>query len=404
MLKPWLGHLSFWLTFIGFHVTFFPQHLLGLAGMPRRVYTYSEGLGWDGYNLVSTIGAFTIAAGVLVFVINAIWSLTRRPDAPDNPWHGDTLEWATSSPPESYDFERIPVVHSREPLWDEAHEDDLDTTQRPLGHGREVIATSVLDARPEAVLAMAEESYLPLVTAIGLALAFAGALKDSVWWVAPGVVITAVALAMWLWKRPADATDPVRILGQLIPPANARGARAPGNWGMAVFILTESMLFGSLFAAYFLIRGSSPQWPPAGIDAPALITPAILTLILAVTSGIVVWIGEERGSPARLRVGLIVTIVLGVVFLGLQLFEYSREEFSIHTNAYGSLFYAITGLHFTHLLVGVLMMSFVLARSWFVSAEDARRVDLPKAGAYWHFIGVVWLFILSVVYIAARWL
>src|SRR5690606_18223408 len=105
------------LSFIGFNITFFPMHLSGMLGMPRRVYTYPEGLGLDGYNLTSTIGAFILAVGIALSLVNLLWSLRRGPQAGPNPWQGDTLEWSVSSPPPQAQFGRLPVVTDRHPMW-----------------------------------------------------------------------------------------------------------------------------------------------------------------------------------------------------------------------------------------------------------------------------------------------
>jgi cytochrome c oxidase subunit I len=116
MLNERLGHVSFWTMFIGFNAAFFPMHILGFLGMPRRIYTYSSGLGWDALNLVVTLGSFAFGFGVLLTIINMAVSHFRGARAPDNPWEADTLEWATTSPPQAYNFARIPVVHSARPL------------------------------------------------------------------------------------------------------------------------------------------------------------------------------------------------------------------------------------------------------------------------------------------------
>lgn len=118
MLDKKLGWWNFWLMFIGFNVAFFPQHIAGMMGMPRRIYTYAAGQGWEWLNLVSTIGAFILAFGVLIFIINFFVSLARNEKAGNDPWEGATLEWATTSPPPAYNFAQIPTVKGHNPLWE----------------------------------------------------------------------------------------------------------------------------------------------------------------------------------------------------------------------------------------------------------------------------------------------
>jgi len=126
MLSKRLGLWHFWLFLIGFHLTFDTMHIPGLLGMPRRIYTYGPGRGWEIYNLIETIGVFFQIAGTLCLVINLLWSLSKGAEAGPDPWDAWTLEWATSSPPPEYNFETLPAVRSRRPLWDLKHPEDPD--------------------------------------------------------------------------------------------------------------------------------------------------------------------------------------------------------------------------------------------------------------------------------------
>ena len=126
MLDEKLGRWHFWLFVIGFNLTFIPQHFLGFLGMPRRIYTYQPGRGWEFWNLISSIGVPLQMLAVGFFVWNIVKSLRSGEPAGDDPWDGWTLEWATSSPPPEYNFEKLPVVRSSRPLWDLKHPQDPD--------------------------------------------------------------------------------------------------------------------------------------------------------------------------------------------------------------------------------------------------------------------------------------
>src|SRR5581483_9483667 len=163
LLDERLGQINFWLVFIGFNLTFFPMHVSGLLGMPRRVYTYPDGLGWDGLNLVSTIGSYVLAMGILAFVVNFFWSRSMGEPAGDNPWLAGTLELAISSPPPPYNFHVIPTVASAYPLWDTHAEYRHELLPDPEKMHRETVGTTVLEADPQAILNFPEDSPWPFI-------------------------------------------------------------------------------------------------------------------------------------------------------------------------------------------------------------------------------------------------
>jgi cytochrome c oxidase subunit 1 len=198
MLNEPLGKVNFWLVFLGFNLTFFPMHNLGLHGMPRRVYTYRPETGWGDLNLLATAGAFIIAAGGLVFIANVLWSVRRGRLAGDNPWQSDTLEWSTSSPPPQFNWTYLPTVNSRYPLWSRTPEDPVVVGLRT--HRMEVLSTNPLDASPDHRYLLPGHSIWPFLLACAVAVGFVGSVFHPVW-VIPGTILSMAAFVGWFWPR-----------------------------------------------------------------------------------------------------------------------------------------------------------------------------------------------------------
>jgi cytochrome c oxidase subunit 1 len=201
MLDETLGKWHFWLMFIGFNVTFFPMHFAGLLGMPRRIYTYPEGLGFDLYNLMATVGAFILMLAFLVFIVNLIKTWRGPANAPADPWGGATLEWAIPSPPQEWNFTAEPTVTGKDDLW---------TQKRAAG----------VRFMPEPVLSdgkgihLPGPSWWPLIVAVGILVFFIGFIIPKFGWGFPfhpvgilGFLITTVGIFKWAYEPPdANAT------------------------------------------------------------------------------------------------------------------------------------------------------------------------------------------------------
>lgn len=191
-----LGRWHFWSFVIGVNVTFFPMHVLGLDGMPRRVYTYAADTGWGPLNLVASVGAAVVAVSVLLFVLNVVVSWTRGEAAGDNPWDAAGLEWATASPPASYAFLHTPRVTGRHPLWE-------NTSSLPVVTGlstreRQVLVTTTFDAVPDYRHSMPKGSIWPLYVALCMGVLFIGSIF-SPYFVLLGTALSFVGLAGWGW-------------------------------------------------------------------------------------------------------------------------------------------------------------------------------------------------------------
>jgi cytochrome c oxidase subunit 1/cytochrome c oxidase subunit I+III len=220
MLDERLGKLSFWVMFVGFNLTFFPMHILGVLGMPRRVWTYSNGLGWDTLNRIVSLGSVLFGIGTGITLLNWAISLRRGRRAPDDPWDADSLEWAVASPPPEYNFAQIPVVSSRHPLWDggappaiaqldeEPARDDPAVRSLALegASDKTTTITSGWDTRPSEILEIPEQTVVPLVLAGGLAVFFVGLLIEATIVGVVGVAIAVAGLLRWVWRTDMDRT------------------------------------------------------------------------------------------------------------------------------------------------------------------------------------------------------
>ncbi|CAG4894831.1 cytochrome c oxidase subunit I [Paraburkholderia saeva] len=240
MMSERLGKLGFWVMFSGFNLAFFPMHIAGLMGMPRRIYTYPADAGWNTVNLITSAGSFVFALGVLIFLVDLLVSLRRGRPAGDNPWDAPTLEWAVSSPPPPYNFAVVPLVRSRHPLWEGRLADPTGSVrgdapggdvgdhdvQMPcpcsqidegylLNEGREALGTTPLDAQPDVILKMPSDSFAPFWLGLACTLLFAGLALRA--WPLTGLMALAcaVAIAVWLW--------PERALVQRDDPASRAG-------------------------------------------------------------------------------------------------------------------------------------------------------------------------------------
>ena len=200
---------SFWVTFVGTALTFFPMHIVGLLGMTRRVYTYEAGLGWGIYNLIETIGGFVLAAGILLIFVNLLWSGFRGPLTGPDPFHGGTLEWTIPSPPPHYNFAVIPTVSSPYPNWDAA---DREYDARRLARGEvslpldhQTPTSTVADGRPDEPIEMPPESPWPVTLAVFVTALFVALLTSHYALAASAAGLAALVLAAWHWQEPAEA-------------------------------------------------------------------------------------------------------------------------------------------------------------------------------------------------------
>jgi cytochrome c oxidase subunit I+III len=221
LLNETLGHIQFWLFFIGFNLTFFPMHILGLHGMTRRIYTYLPDTGWGHLNLLATAGAFIMGLSVLAFIVNLLWSRARGAIAGPDPWNAPTLEWATNSPPPDYNFLYPPTTQSLNPLWQDPK--DLPVVYGLSTQKREVLNTSLMEASPEHRYELPEDSIWPLVLGLVVGGTLVGVIFNP-WAIPIGALLTYIVLVFWFWRgnEPKSLTSPEKEPAPQILPLKPR--------------------------------------------------------------------------------------------------------------------------------------------------------------------------------------
>jgi heme/copper-type cytochrome/quinol oxidase subunit 1 len=221
MLSDSLGKWNFWTLFVGFNLTFFPMHILGLHGMTRRIYTYVPETGWGNLNFLATIGAGVIGISILLFIINVLISRKRGAVADANPWLAPTLEWAIPSPAPAYNYYFVPTVDNVDPLW---HSPETKPVVVGLSREkREVLNTTIIDAIPEHRYELAIDSIFPLLLAIVVGLTMTAVIWTP-WALPAGAFFSLIVLYAWFWR--GNEPQPIAEAGEETPPAGADTPRA----------------------------------------------------------------------------------------------------------------------------------------------------------------------------------
>jgi cytochrome c oxidase subunit I+III len=412
LLDRGLGHLSFWFSFIGFNLTFFPMHIMGFLGLPRRVFTYPGMLELDAYNLVATIGAFLLGAGFVVFTLNAAWSLKRGSAAEGDPWRGDSLEWSVSSPPPNYTFLAPPIVNTRYPNWetdddrssDEAVERIRDAMRGLPDEWRGTLVTDALDAQPQAIQWLPGPTYVPLWTALATTAAAAAVLGRAYILAAVATAVTAVLVAAWLRPR-QHVLDMLRASGiseRVGLPVMAQGTQSPAWWGLVGLIAMLATVFAALAYTYFYLRLFSDEWPQGDVPQPRLWMPLVGTALLLGTSGAMAWSHRQfrRGEALAAKIALAGAIVGGLAFGGLQLIEWLTVGYTPRINAYASAFFVMHWFLTVSVMVGLGLNVTAQLRLWREPHDRDGFMGLlmQLASLYWQFVVVLGLLTLLTLY------
>ncbi len=413
MLDERLGRWHFWLAFIGFNIAFFPMHIVGLLGMTRRLYTYESGLGWEIWNLISTVGAFIFAASVGLFLVNYFWSMWRGQDAPPNPWGADSLEWATASPPIDHGFSELPLVRSRHPLWEqetvfepmnEAEERTaaiLDGMSRYPLNWRAALTTSAIDAKPQEIFRVSGPSIWPFVTAMGVIIIFGAEIFSIRTAVLIGALTTVGGLVGWHWPDRIETTEEeLEFEREFGIPVHPNGSPIVTRWAMIMMTLILSIALACFVFSYFFIRLQSPEWPQGGIALPNVLFPIISSALLVVSAGVMRWslraIGE--GKQGQLRAGLAGVFVLGAAALGLMAYDYAQLDYALNTNAYASLMWVVGGFGFAAVLAGLMQNVLIQLWAWRGEYSPREHVGVNVFSLYWYAAVAIWLIVAATLF------
>ncbi|MFP7571060.1 cytochrome c oxidase subunit I [Marivita sp. S2033] len=393
LLSERLGRWAFWLVFTGFHITFLPMHLTGLLGMPRRVFTYSADSGWGWLNLISTLGAFVIAAGFAVFVWDLIRPKGDQPQIPRNPWTAGTLEWSHDVPEELWGARSIPHITSRYPLWDDPKLVERMDAGRyylpdsPHGH-RETLVTSVIDATPELAQRVTGPAWITLWAAAFTGGAF---IFPTFHIYEPAIICGAfavVCILYWLWTttaRPPEEDMRDAGLGLRVP-TYASGPAAVGWWAMWITMLGDATAFASVVFGFFFYWTAKADFPPEGaLHADAGLTAlAVVALVASWALTLTARRTNGAGQVKIARTALIAAPLLAVAGAGALIL--SVWDLDPTSHVYPAIIWALVVWVVAHTCVGTIMQLYCLAGSFAGKLTPRYDADLWNITLFWHFL------------------
>jgi cytochrome c oxidase subunit I+III len=393
-LSDRLGRVGFWLLFGGVNLTFFPMHISGLMGMPRRIYTYPSGLGLELWNVLSSAGAAMTALGFLVVLMDVVINF-RLGGGQENRWNAGTLEWIDN---QNYGPRSIPRVTDRYPLWSDptlqqeveqgAHYLPMTATGR-----REALVTSPAEALPQYVAVLPFPGWGHVVAAVGTCAFFFALTVPLLVEAAVAFLLALGGMIGWLWcgtdpappqPRSVEVGDGFRL------PTHATGSVTTSWWAMVTLMLVQGTAFACLLVAWmylWLVNGDA-MWPPPGQGLPvAGLGLAALALYAAgaATMGAAAWL-LSRFSRWWVRIALLAAMgcfAAGAAFDGWALWSGGIRP---QTHAYGAASFAIFSWQATHVAIALLMAGYTLARSLVGMLDRQRRLTIDNTMLFWTYV------------------
>jgi len=392
-----LGKIAFWLAFVGFNVVFLPMHLTGLRGMPRRVFTYPAGLGFDALNLTSSIGAFILAAGVAVVFWDLFRPKGKQPYSARNPWGAGTLEWLQEMPGKPWGIRSIPEIDSRYPLWDQPNlQRDVDEGRSYLPDAeegkRETLVTSVIDAQPLQCQRVAGTSFIPLVAALTTGGFFIFATFH--WWgmaLASLVVATGV-ICYWLWTGTAlipEKEEKDVGLGLRLP-LYVSGPASVGWWAMCITMLAVLTAFVCLVFGYFFFWTIHDDFPPEPSPGPGVFWPVVAAALLLSAWALTLLARRcnRHDRAVGFYVGLLAAAALALGGGGALLAGPWSTGLDPTSYIYPAIVWLLVIWAAGHAGVGVMMQLYCVARRLAGRMDAHHDIDITNVALYWHFTAI----------------
>jgi cytochrome c oxidase subunit I+III len=405
-LSDRLGKIAFWLTFTGFNVAFLPMHLIGLRGMPRRVFTYPTGLGFDTLNLISSIGAFVLAAGIAVIFWDLIRPKGKQPISERNPWGAGTLEWLQEMPGKPWGVRSIPEIDSRYPLWDQPNIiRDYDEGRFYLPDAaegkRETIVTSVVDAQPEQCQRLPGPTFITLFAALTTGGFFIFG-TYHLWWLAfISLALAVIIITYWLWTGTAiiPEKDEKDVGLGLKLPLYVSGSLSMGWWAMFITMLADLTAFVSLVFGYFFFWTIHTDFPPNPSPGPGVFWPAVALGLLITAWALTVFARRwnKRDWSFGFYAALLMSVALATGGGAALLAGPWMTELNPVSHVYPATVWILVIWTAAHVAVGLIMQLYCVARRFAGRMTARYDMDISNVALYWHFVAVMVLITVAVI-------
>lgn len=396
-LSERIGRIVFWLVLIGFNITFFPMHITGLLGMPRRVFTYPADMGFDTLNLISSLGSMILAAGFVLFLYDVVRPRTKQPLSERNPWQAGTLEWLAQMPDQPWGVRTIPIIESRYPLWEQPNfVRDVDEGRFYLPDAvegkRETLVTTVIDAEPLQCLRVGGPTFLTFFAALFTGGFFIFATYH--WWLAAivsGLIAIGVMLT-WVWTGTAEIPEKERKdvgLGLSLP-LYISGPNAVGWWAMFITMTADITAFVSLVFGYFFYWTIHEDFPPQPLQGPGVFWPVTGMVLLLIAYGLTLlsryW--NCSGQVSAFYLSLTLAAVVSLAGAWALLAGPWLTGLDPTTHVYPAIVWVLTGWTVLHVILGVIMQLYCLARRAAGKMTNQWDADIVNVSLYWHFLAL----------------